>query len=231
MKPWLLQFSGLANIPLLLAFKNASWRHWQSTLMWVAYNCLGSLMPIWGSYFLLHLFHQTFTLNDFAKHGEFALYTAAFLAPALQQVVRNIKNEKYVLGTGAVLISVTGLVVSAIIYSGLITVQTLSGPPSSSGPAKSPLDEHFLFNATLVIFVLSLIFAVFVTLIENVVLEVPAGGIGTSSEKHFQATFAATNPESAPATPNVLEVQERSPEQEEATLASAFKASQNAGGN
>jgi hypothetical protein len=58
----------------------------------VGYNLLGSLMPIWGTYFVLKLHQQPFHLNDFVKHGEFALYTAAFLAPALQLVVSNIKS-------------------------------------------------------------------------------------------------------------------------------------------
>ena len=96
----------------------------------MAYNFLGSLMPIWATFFLLKLHHQRFYLNDFVKHGEFALYTAAFLAPALQLVVRNIRSSKYVLGTGAVLFAVAGLVFSGIIYSGVVV-----GGPSSQQSA------------------------------------------------------------------------------------------------
>jgi hypothetical protein len=229
------RLTDLGDIPLILAFRNASWRHWQSTLMWVAYNFLGSLMPIWGTYFLLHLYHQSFVLNDFAKHGEFALYTAAFLAPALQQVVKNIKNDKYVLGTGAVLVSVTGLVISAIIYSGLTTGITLatSGKDHPTTPSSaSVLDEAFLFKATLILFGLSLIFAVVVTLIENVILEPPLSSIGAASEKHLQDAFATAKPETAPGLaprlqagpPQILEI-------DDAQLAKAFDESHEKGGS
>ena len=222
MKHW---FGGLINIPLLLALRSATWHHWRSTLMWVAYNILGSLMPIWGTYFLLHLYHQSFILNDFAKHGEFALYTAAFLAPALQQVVQSIRHQRYVLGTGAVLISVTGLVVSAIIYSGLTTGSTLMLRPANSSNLLAPtsLNESFLLASTLVLFALSLMFAFAVMLIEKVVFEPSLANMESASEKKLQHEFAAALPESAtgliertPATPPTAD-------HEEMQLAQVFK--------
>ena len=117
-------------------------------------------MPIWGTYFLLKLHHQPFHIDDFAKHGEFALYTAAFLAPALQLVVQNIKDSRYVLGTGAVLFAVAGLVVAVTVYSGVVV----------GAPFPESLDEHFLFTVSIVLFLASLGFAVVVTLIENQLL-------------------------------------------------------------
>ena len=115
---WISDF--IERHPLLLTVNSARQRHWQATVMWVLYNFLGSLMPIWSTYFLLRLYSQSFVLNDYVKHGEFALLTAAFLAPALQQVVQSIRDERYVLGTGAVFLAVTGLVISAILYSGVV---------------------------------------------------------------------------------------------------------------
>jgi hypothetical protein len=179
--------------------------------MWVAYNFLGSLMPIWGTYFLLHLYDQPFVLNDFAKHGEFALYTAAFLAPALQQVVKSIRNQKYVLGTGAVLIAVTGLVISAIIYSGLTTGLTLKTSLEQHGGPVVLLakpSEAFLFSSTLVLFGSSLVFAFIVTLIENVLMDPSPSKMEGESEAKLRTQFKAAAPEPAvgldPRVPDVV---------------------------
>ncbi len=49
---------------LLFTIRNASWKSWWETLLWVGYDLLGSLMPIWGTYFLLKLHPQQFHLND-----------------------------------------------------------------------------------------------------------------------------------------------------------------------
>src|SRR5260370_26672165 len=105
---------------LLFTIRNASPKSWWQTVLWVGYHAVGSLMPIWATYFLLRLYYQQALLHDFAVHGEFALYAATFLAIALPQVVRNIKDAKYVLGMGAVLFALAGLVFSALIYSAVV---------------------------------------------------------------------------------------------------------------
>src|SRR5262249_51646085 len=142
---------------LVFTICNASGKSWWQTLLSVSYNAAGSLMPIWGTYFVLKLHRQSFQMNDFVKHGEFALYTATFLAPALQSIVRNIKDGKYVLGTGSVLFALMGLLISVDIYSAVV------------GGVKYPqdLDEHFLFLVSVILFGASLVFTVLVTVIEN----------------------------------------------------------------
>lgn len=141
---------------LFLTIRKAAWKSWWQTVLWVGYNALGSLMPIWGTFFWIKLHGQSFHMNDFVKHGEFALYAATFLAPALQAVVRNVRDAKYLLGTGAVLLASFGLLVSVALYSGVVG-------------AKSPneIDQTFLFRTSIGLFVVSLGFAVIVTLLEN----------------------------------------------------------------
>jgi hypothetical protein len=145
-------------------------------------------MPIWGTYFLLKLHHQQFYINDFARHGEFALYTAAFLAPALQLVVRNIRDAKYVLGTGAVLFAVAGLVVAVNVYSGVVV----------GVPFPEKIDETFLLSVSIILFVASLGFAVLVTLIENQLLHPNVQKSETEDRKELNARFTQKQPEAAP---------------------------------
>lgn len=171
-------------------------------------------MPIWGTYFLLKLHHQQFYLNDFVRHGEFALYTAAFLAPALQLVVRNIKDAKYVLGTGAVLFAVAGLVVAVNIYSGVVV--------GASYPQQ--LDELFLFRVSIILFVSSLGFAVLVALIQDQISSPDVEESEAEGRRSLNKRFSEKRPESAPAASTHPPPSEEPGPVPEASLASKFRA-------
>lgn len=154
-------FTGLRRFAdtsiLIYSLRTASLRSWKLTLNWFGFNVLGGLMPLWGTYVLWILHSQKFAPIDFLSHGEFALYSAAFLAPALQQVLRNIKDTKYVLGPGTVLLAVAALVVSVLIYSGVQPPQTV--------------DQRILVRWSLILLPVSVLFSVMVTLIENQMAE------------------------------------------------------------
>jgi hypothetical protein len=201
-------------------------------------------MPIWATLILLKLHHQPFHFNDFVRHGEFALYTATFFAPALQVVVRNIRNSKYALGTGAVLFAVVGLVFSGIIYAGVAGAampQQLVVPisqnliPSSQTPPVSsistttaqPLDERFLLVFSVVLFASSLCFAVFVTLIDD---QPATGDVRKAEEesgKDLDDKFAGKEPVG---TVGVSELQSEDEKPTEQQLAANFKPPSDAGG-
>jgi hypothetical protein len=198
---------------LLFTIRNASAKSWWQTLLWVGYNLLGSLMPIWGTYFLLKLHHQHFQINDFAKHGEFALYTAAFLAPALQLVVRNIKDAKYVLGTGAVLFAVAGLVVAVNVYSGVVV----------GVPAPETIDEVFLLRVSIILFLASLVFAVVVTLIENQLLNPNVRKSDAEDRRALDVKFTQKRPEVATEVQDLPPLPEDSRIMPEQDLAARFK--------
>lgn len=172
---------------MFLTIRNASRKSWWQTILWVGYNALGSLIPIWGTYFLIRLHRQHFQMNDFVKHGEFALYAATFLAPALQLVVRNIRDSRYLLGTGAVLAAVFGLLISVVLYSGVVV------------GVKSPqeIDEVFLFWTSIGLFALSLGFAVLVTLIENEQLNPNVRKTEAAEQSILNEKFSQKRPEMA----------------------------------
>jgi hypothetical protein len=118
-------------------------------------------MPLWGTLLLWRLHSQNFQFYDLLKHGEFALYAAAFLAPSLQVIASNIKNTKYVLGAGTVFLLVTGLVVAVLIYSGV-------QPPQN-------VDLRTLTNWSSSLLIASVLFSVFVTLVEHQMLQPDLG--------------------------------------------------------
>jgi hypothetical protein len=173
----------LRRSEILYAVQVASWENWRDTISWLGFNVLGSFMPIWGSFFLLRLSGQAFVIRDFMKHGEFALYTAAFLAPALQLIVRNLRNKRYILRTGSVLLCLAGLLISAIVYAGVVT---MTGPPGFSAQR---LNEEFLFRTSWIIFPASLIFVLGVTLLQNQMENPNVPEIEESQEAQLRKRF------------------------------------------
>ena len=161
-------------------------------------------MPLWGTCVLWCLHSQKFAFSDFLSHGEFALYAAAFLAPALQQVLRNIKETKYVLGPGSVLVAVAALVVSVLIYSGV-------QPPQ-------PVDEHILLTWSLILLPASVLFSVMVTLIENQMADPDVAGSEKRELERLTDRINAKQPPSAssiaPSSSPQLDEDEASSEQE-----------------
>ena len=75
------------------------------------------MMPLWVTLFMRWAYGVPFNLQGFILRGDFALYSAAFLAPILYQIAARMKREKTVLGTGAIILSTLGLVFSALIYT------------------------------------------------------------------------------------------------------------------
>lgn len=175
-------------------------------------------MPIWGTYFLIRLHRQHFQLNDFVKHGEFALYAATFLAPALQSVVRNIRDAKYLLGTGAVLIAVFGLLISVVLYSGVVV--------GANYPQQ--VDEYFLMSTSVGLFALSLGFAVLVTLIENEQLNPNPHKKEAVAQTILDHKVSQKHPEKAPGIRDLANATEDSPLTSENELAERFKADSSA---
>lgn len=142
---------------ILYALRLASWEQWRETIWWLGFNVVGSFMPIWGSFFLLGLSNRPFIFRDFMKHGEFALYSAAFLAPALQVIAGNLRNKRYVLSMGSLLVAVIGLGISMIVYAGVVVIPL----------GALNLHEPFLFSVSRVLLPASLIFVFLVTLLQK----------------------------------------------------------------
>ncbi|MFY9904294.1 MAG: hypothetical protein WAK62_04055, partial [Terriglobales bacterium] len=139
-------------------------------------------------------------------------YTAAFLAPALQLVVSNFKSAKYVLGTGAVLFAVAGLVVSVNIYSGVV-----------GGISYPKLDEVFLFRVSLLLFASSLGFAVLVTLIQDQIANPNIDKSEEEEQRNLNERFSGKRPEPATGSGAATPQQDEPEVASEQDLASKFK--------
>jgi hypothetical protein len=85
------------------------------------------MMPLWVTLFMRWAYGLPFRVESFILRGDFALYSAAFLAPILYQIAARMKSEKTRLGLGAMILSTLGLVFSALIYTVLNPEMTTNG--------------------------------------------------------------------------------------------------------
>lgn len=68
--------------------KGAQHSHVMDGLLWLGFTLLFGLLPLYGGALFLWFLSSELSLRGFVDHGEFAIYSAGLLAPALFIVVR-----------------------------------------------------------------------------------------------------------------------------------------------
>ena len=132
---------------------------WKDTTKWLAYTLLGGLFPVWGGYLLLRLYQKAMSISDFTSNGEFAIYSAALLAPSLYLILKDYKKTNFPNQAIYGLLCSVMLIVATLIFAGVTSVNT--------GKVAVEIDKDFLRNGTLILFLLTLILSFFVTALDN----------------------------------------------------------------
>jgi hypothetical protein len=128
-----------------------------------AATVIGGLLPLYLGALVLYLAHlirpQLFAemqAKDFYENGEFALYAAAFVAPMLYQLFRDLKTpfpHRMVLGLGSVVV----LVLATGIFSAVALLAKIPRGATES-PAVAPLGW-----ATLALLLVSMVLSTLTT--------------------------------------------------------------------
>jgi len=140
--------------------KNATPDQWYESFSWLAYNFLGSTLPIWlGGFILLPVFSRHFNLIEYSVHGELALYCAAFLAPTLRLIGRDVEDFTFVRRQAFLLFGWIGLTAAVGLYSGVISAAEMPGDTVH-------VNSKLLFYFSLALFVVSVAFSWLVRLID-----------------------------------------------------------------
>lgn len=92
--------------------------------VWLGWNAIGSLLPLWGTAFLLWIFGKDITAYNLLKNGEFVLYSAAFAGSAMYSIRRDLFPSKNTLQ----LLLVMSMLVSLLVFVA-ITVQSVNDKP------------------------------------------------------------------------------------------------------
>ena len=136
------------------------------TFKWLIAVMAGSLFPVWGSTILLKLLSQEIHFIDFIKHGEFALYSTAALAPALYLITKEKKVDELKMPfldknlCGTFIFILGGLAV--LIFAGVLSVK------NNQVDQNEILNTGFLAWSSLTIYALSILLLFFLTLADNI---------------------------------------------------------------
>lgn len=164
--------------------------HWQEALKWLVFTIVGSLFPVWAGALLLMLTSQPFGWRDFFRHGEFALYSAAILAPAIQLLSREFRTIFFEHRWLHLLVAVVGLLVSALLFSAVIA----TSPPSGS-PLR--LNQGMLIWGSMGLFLSSATFVFFVTFLDYQRLARDIRAVQDKSLRELKRSFKHTEPRDA----------------------------------
>lgn len=103
--------------------------HWSSTVQWLAYVLFGSLVPVWGEFFVYLLFGEPITAKQFVSNGEFFLYTCSFVVPSLY-LLSKARSADFALRPLWQLVGLGLLLLSGLMFGSLAL---LSAKPSGTG--------------------------------------------------------------------------------------------------
>jgi hypothetical protein len=164
------------------ALKNASWPHWRDAAMWLGYSLVGSLTPIWFGWLLLTLLSRRPSWADFSSHGEFALYSAAMLAPTLYIILRDLRDPGFPGRLTLGLLVFTGAVIATGFFAAVTTAFTTPQPLLT-------VDQVFLRRGTLGLFTLSAGLAFVVTVLDNARTQPDVRGITATRQQELANDF------------------------------------------
>lgn len=181
----------ISNSPVLVTVWKTCRKNWWSALLWGLFTLAGSLLPLWATLFIRGVHGQPYRLEDFVLRGDLVLYAAAFLAPAIYQIVFRMKNNTSFLGLGAVIIAVMAILASAIVYM-VVNPELISQTPAEQIHETALLD--FVSYSLLLA---SVVFSVFVFLNEQQLEFTDLKGAEKIDQAVLTAVFEEKNPTAA----------------------------------
>lgn len=79
--------------------------------LWLAWNVIASLLPLWGTALLFLLFGKHIAFYDTLKHGEFVLYSAAFVGGGMYVNRRDLFPSRNTINILLFLLLIVSLIV------------------------------------------------------------------------------------------------------------------------
>ena len=162
--------------------------HWYESFGWLVATLLGGLLPLWGSYVLFWLKGPSPQFSEFVRHGEFALYSASLLAAALFLILRDWAIGYFPFRMLFGMVVVAALLIATIIFAGVFEAN------QADDPAKI-LNINFLRPFSVGLYVVTLILAFIVTLIDMVGVTVDPQELQAEQDADLAEDFHALEDE------------------------------------
>lgn len=176
------EFSKPMKAPaFLFIFRQSTKEDWKGTAYWFGFHILGALMPIWATACILMFLRQPVHLFDLAKNGEFALYSAAFIGPAILAIINYSRKHRYVLGPGSAFLAIAILLLSAFIYAIVASFTTRH--------EEGVLNMGLVVRVSYALFSISLLMSLLVAFIENQAANLNLRDEEAKDQKLLQARF------------------------------------------
>ena len=180
----------MSHLSLFGTIGSASRQHWWDTIVWFLFTVLVSLLPVWGSCIIFGLFSLPIEFQAFIKGGEFAIYSAALLAPVLYTIMRELGapfRPRTIVGLFAIIF----LMISVILFAGVTSTAR-----TSEGPSSIRINILFLSRVSIILFILSAILTFLVKLIDTITAAPDLYGIQAEETEMLSKKFDETETDS-----------------------------------
>ena len=151
-----------SEVGFVTVMRKTTRQHWYQSFLALATTVLVGLMPIWVGFVLETLISRNFAWSPYFSHGEFGLYSAAMLAPAIYLLLKNL-SEPFPQRTVFGLLALVGVALSITVYVGVTAIGQV--------PSLFSLNEAFLARMSLWLYLGSLIFAFIVAILDQCLVE------------------------------------------------------------
>jgi hypothetical protein len=101
--------------------RGCRWNHWQNGGYWLLFTLVGGLFPLYAGFLFLLIF-STINVTGFIDHGEFVIYSAGLLPPALLIIFSDYRDpfpNRALWG----LIAISLLIVCTVVFGAMAAVQ------------------------------------------------------------------------------------------------------------
>lgn len=150
-------------------------------LLWLLWNVIGGLVPLWGTAILLSLFDKPIVLFDFLKGGEFILYAASFIGGAMYVIRKDIFPSRNLLNILFYILWAICLLVFAA-----ITVTAIGG-----NPGWLKIGQDTLTSVSIIVLITSITVCFLIAVAEALGVGIDVPDALKSDEKKLNATFDA----------------------------------------
>lgn len=147
---------------------NSKWDHWREGFAWLAWSLIGGLFPVWLTIIGLLLTKQSVRFAIFTDNGEFAIYSASYVAGTLYILFRDFQHQKSAFPSRSVLGLIFSLLLlaSAAMFMVVCLLSVLGA--QSHWELLTLLDRDALRVMSLIVFPIAMLLSFLVVVADNI---------------------------------------------------------------
>jgi hypothetical protein len=149
-----------SRVSLYRALRSTTGGHWWEALLQTFFTLVGGIAPLWIGWIIVRSTLGSPEVLDFARHGEFALYTASLLAPSLYLIVRESYDVPFPGAAILALLSLFGILLAVASY-------TIVAPETSRAIGYTLPKSDFIGTASVKLFLFSAVLSLVITALDN----------------------------------------------------------------